>query len=276
MQDSNTLLRLLSVGAVISILTYMSCSSGDEPEPIDCSTTTLAITVGAQVNPASCLTNSGSITVTATGGAAPYQFKLDNGSYGSSTTFSNLGGGSYTVTVKDKNGCEKQSLAIVLVAPSGPVAEASTISSQTNCLEPDGSITANVTGGAEPYMYKIGTGSFDPSPTFTGLKAGNYTITVQDDADCTITINATVASNTGVSYETQIKPILQVNCIKSTCHDGSSALPNWSNLSTVQANAQNIKLRTGNGTMPADQPGGLPQSERDLIACWVDEGAQDN
>ena len=270
--------RSLSVIAIIAITFYMSCSSGDEPTPFDCGTSDLSIQLGNSTNPSICGTNNGSIQVSATGGQGPYQFKLDNGTFGSSSRFTNLGGGSFVVTVKDSRGCEKQLAAVVLTAPSGPSANASTILSQTNCSTPNGSITANVTGGQLPYKYKLGSGAFGSSPEFPNLKAGNYIVTVEDNAGCTITINAVVPSNTGVSYETQIKPILQANCIKSTCHDGSSALPNWSNLSTVQANAQNIKLRTGNGSMPADQvaTGGLPQNLRDLIACWVDDGAKDN
>lgn len=270
--------RSLSLITVVALLFYMSCSSSDEPTPFDCATSDLAIQLINSTNPTTCGTNNGSIQVSASGGQGPYQFKLDNAAFSSTSTFANLGGGSFVITVKDSKGCEKQLAAVVLTAPLGPTANASTILPQTNCSNPNGSITANVTGGQSPYKYKLGAGAFVSSSTFANLKAGMYMITVEDNTGCTITINSQVPSNTGVSYETQIKPILQANCIKSTCHDGSSSLPNWSNLSTVQANAQAIKLRTGNGSMPADQvsTGGLPQNLRDLIACWVDDGAKDN
>lgn len=270
--------RSLGLIAIIALIFYMSCSSGDEPTPFDCNTSDLAIQFVSSTNPTACGVNNGSVQVSASGGQAPYQFKLDNGAFGSSSAFTNLGGGSFVVTVKDSKGCEKLLAAVVLSAPSGPSANPPTILSQTSCLTPNGSITTNVTGGQPPYKYKLGSGAFGSSSEFSNLKAGNYIITVEDTAGCTITINAVVPSNTGVSYQTQIKPILEANCIKSTCHDGSSALPNWSNLSTVQAAAQAIKLRTGNGSMPADQvsTGGLPQNLRDLIACWVDDGAKNN
>lgn len=270
--------RLLSVSIIVSMLLYMSCSSNDEPEPVNCTNTDLQISIMGKTDPTSCGTSNGSITVSASGGAAPYQFKLDNTSYGSATTFSNLGGGSFTVTVKDKNGCEKTSIAIILIAPSGPAAGAPTISDQTNCTSPNGSITANVTGGSIPYQYKLGTGSFGSASTFSNLKAGSYTITVLDNAGCSITINAIVASKTDVSYVTDIKPILEANCIKSGCHNGDNGTDrNWSIFSNVQAKAAGIKTRTGNKSMPADiAPTGLPQNEIDLIACWVDEGAKNN
>jgi len=275
----NKLLKLSAYGLCISLWFYTGCSSGDEPEPFDCDTSDLAITLVNDTDPSSCALDDGSIEVSATGGKTPYQYKLNNGSYGNTSTFSNLGGGTFTVTVKDGRGCEKQLTGITLTTPSGPVASPSTIVNQTNCLTPNGSITANVTGGSTPYQYKIGSGAFGASATFSNLKAGNYTITVEDDAGCTITINAVVTSNTGVSFNTQIKPILEANCIKSGCHNGDNGADrNWSVLANVQAKAQGIKTRTGNGTMPADQvgTGGLPQSQRDLIACWVDDGALNN
>lgn len=270
-------LRILSVVALVSVTVYMSCSSNDEPKPIDCASAGLQITITNQNSPSSCTANNGSITVSASGGASPYQFKLDNGTFVNTAIFANLGGGSFTVTVKDKNGCEKLSSSIGLTAPSGPVAGSPTIINQTDCLNPNGSITANVTGGTPPYQYKIGTGAFSSAAQFTGLNAGNYSITIKDNADCSITVNSTVVSATNVSYATQIKSILELNCIKSGCHNGGNTLPNWSNLSTVQANAQNIKTRTGNKSMPQDiAPTGLPEDQIKLIACWVNEGAKNN
>ncbi|MCI0750521.1 MAG: SprB repeat-containing protein [Flammeovirgaceae bacterium] len=263
---------------LITLFFLVTCSSNDAPEPFDCSTTDLDIELATKSNPSDCVTNDGSIEVSATGGTPPYQFRLGTGAFGTSSLFQNQGGGTFTITVKDANNCEKQLTNITLTTPGGPVASASTLSHQTNCTSPNGSITANVTGGAEPYQYKIGNGSFGGSATFSNLKAGLYTITIMDDNGCTITRNETINSNTGVSYLNDIKPILETNCIKSGCHNGDNgAERNWSVLSNVQAKAQGIKTRTGNKSMPKDiAPTGLPQNEIDLIACWVDEGAQNN
>lgn len=278
MKIALSIYRLLIPGLTFSFLIYSGCASNDEPKPVDCNTTDLAITLTTKSDPASCNTNNGSIVVSATGGEGPYQFKLNSGTFAATSTFNNLGAGSFTVVVKDANLCEKTLSAIVLAAPSSPVAGASTITAHTNCLSPNGAITVNVTGGTPPYQYKIGSGAFASSNVFGQLKSGNYTITVQDDADCSITINDVVASNTTVSFETDIKPILQTSCIKSGCHNGDNGADrNWSIFANVKASAQNIKTRTGNKSMPADiAPTGLPQNQIDLIACWVDSGAQNN
>lgn len=50
----------------------------------------------------------GSITLTVSGGTAPYQFSADNMvSWQSSNVFSNLGAGFYIIYVKDANGCQQ-------------------------------------------------------------------------------------------------------------------------------------------------------------------------
>lgn len=267
-------LRLLSAVAVMSVTVYVSCSSGDEPEPFDCNTSDLAIQLVADNDPTECGTNNGSIQVSATGGQGPYQFKIGTGAYGSNATFSNLGGGSYNISVKDNRGCEKQLAAVVLTAPSGPVAGTSDINAQTDCLSPNGSVTANVTGGTPPYQYKLGSGAFGTVATFSGLSAGNYVITVEDDAGCSVNVNASVASNTGITYTGDILAIFQAKCQFSGCHPDNG---NWFDFNTAKSNAAAIKSNTTSGNMPkggSAAPGGaLTADQIKLIACWVDSGA---
>ncbi len=82
-----------------------------------------------------------------------------------------------------------------------------------------------------------------------------------------------------VDYATQIQPIFNSNC--GGCHLSNSAgglnLANYSNLmssgSVIAGNHQSSQLwiRTDNGSMPPS--GTLSQSNIDLIAQWIDEGA---
>ena len=51
-----------------------------------------------------CAVGSGRLSVTATGGVSPYQYKMSGGSYQSSNTFTNLSSGSYTIYVMDNTG----------------------------------------------------------------------------------------------------------------------------------------------------------------------------
>ncbi len=49
--------------------------------------------------------SDGSITVNAAGGTPPYQYSLNGGAYQGGAVFSGLSAGTYTVTVRDANGC---------------------------------------------------------------------------------------------------------------------------------------------------------------------------
>ncbi len=65
---------------------------------------TLSATTATQPD-TECLSNNGSITVTASGGTGPYQYKIGAGGFGGTTTFGSLANGNYTVTVQDAEGC---------------------------------------------------------------------------------------------------------------------------------------------------------------------------
>jgi hypothetical protein len=70
--------------------------------------------------PCSTPANNGSITVTASGSSG-YMYSLNNGTYQSSNLFSNLAAASYTVAVKDANGCTNSGTAVVGTQSAGPL-----------------------------------------------------------------------------------------------------------------------------------------------------------
>lgn len=85
-----------------------------------------------------------------------------------------------------------------------------------------------------------------------------------------------VSCTTEVSLENDIMPLLLAECTFSGCHNGDNGSSrDWTNKSNILAKATGIKARTQSGSMPLS-PGSLNQSEIDLIACWVDNGALDN
>nr|WP_199000327.1 T9SS type A sorting domain-containing protein [Flavobacterium sp. ASV13] len=128
---------------------------------------------------------TGIATVTPTGGTAPYTYLWSNNE--TSATISGLTAGTYSVTIKDANQCEKiQSFTIteppVLIATQGTV-------NNVSCYNgANGTATVNVTGGTGAGTY---TYSWIPSvgstATVTGLAAGTYEVTVTDANSCTTT-----------------------------------------------------------------------------------------
>jgi len=136
--------------------------------------------------------NDGSVTVSGSGGTAPYMYKSGAGLYQVSGTFNSLIAGNYIVTVQDVNLCTFD-VAVEITQPAAPLAVS--ISSQTNvdCFgNSTGSVTVNGTGGVTPYEYSIDGVTFQPSATFGTLAAGSYTITIRDFALSTSTVSVTI------------------------------------------------------------------------------------
>ncbi|MFM6924571.1 MAG: T9SS type A sorting domain-containing protein [Ferruginibacter sp.] len=151
-------------------------------------------TVGVSHTNTTCGTSSGTITATGSGTAGPYTYSIDGTNFFASGTFTGLGAGVYTVTVKDAAGCKNSSVVVILNS-NGPAVSFT----QTNatCANNNGTIIANVTGGSAPYQYSINGISFQSNNFFTGLVGGIYTLTVKDAANCinvaVVTITSTPA-----------------------------------------------------------------------------------
>ena len=132
------------------------------------------------VQPA-CVGNSGSITVNGGGGVAPYTYSINGVNFQPGNLFTPLVSGSYTVTIKDANGCTATS-ATTLNSPGNLFFTNNTVIFPT-CIT-QGSITVNGIGGAPPYTFAINAGAYSPTNVFGGLAAGSYTLHVQDNNNC--------------------------------------------------------------------------------------------
>lgn len=131
------------------------------------------------VNPTTCVTNDGSITVTPTGGIGPYTFTWTPG--GSVNPLTNLGAGSYSVIVKDANGCQ-QTLFATLSTPTGPTLTVASTSIACFGLC-NGSSTVTATGNG-PFTYTWSAGVTPNNMVNTGMCAGNYAVQVKDNNSC--------------------------------------------------------------------------------------------
>jgi hypothetical protein len=138
---------------------------------------------------------TGWVRVTATGGNGPYQYSRDNGSnWQNSNLFDHLAAGSYSLLVKDGNGCMSPMQTVTVTQPATLLRFAgSPTLSQPRCSFDKGTIGVSATDGtpfpgSEAYRFFI-TGRADTLPgstaTFDNLPAGNYTIGVRDANGCT-------------------------------------------------------------------------------------------
>lgn len=128
--------------------------------------------------------SDGKITAMITGGTPSYDYTWGDMQTGASRT--NLGAGTYVLTVTDRNMCTATAVATISNPPalaiSDPVVKA------VNCFEGnDGSITFSASGGTGTLNF-----SWSDQPSLNtnqrmNLTAGTYTVTVTDANSCTST-----------------------------------------------------------------------------------------
>jgi len=160
-------------------------------------------TVTASTTGTTCGLKNGVLQVTpSTGGTLPYTYTL-NGPLGPNptsvttflSTFTNLQGGNYTLTVQDSStpACV-QSYPIYIDTSSNVYFNL--LTSQP-IVGNDGTITAYITNGEPPFTYTWsgGTSSSQTGSTVTGLTAGTYSLTVTDADNCSYT-KTTILSGT--------------------------------------------------------------------------------
>ncbi len=121
------------------------------------------------------------VNASASGGAAPYSFMLDNNVYQASGAFTSVASGTHTVTVKDGNGCTTYR-TFVIAEPGNTNFKISLISRvNVDCRgNNSGAIEVLARGGRAPYTYQLNSGRFTTNNKFTNLTAGVYRVTAQD------------------------------------------------------------------------------------------------
>jgi hypothetical protein len=160
--------------------------------------------------------SDGTITITASGGTAPYQYllKYENGSQivgpQSSSVFMGLSVGKYTIEVTDAAGCK--------VSKSGLVISSDTIFG-TLMITPLtcttlGIITINAAGGKYPHQYSFDNGiTYGSSNIASNLQAGTYTIKVKDAGGDILTLSTSLSA---------VNPVVATTAITSPIHCNGS------------------------------------------------------
>jgi gliding motility-associated-like protein len=129
--------------------------------------------------------NNGEIEIVASGGTTPYKYSINGIDFFGSNTFNNLTAGEYTLYIKDKNDCLTDTT--VTVTEPAPIDFSTETTTAVSCNGlSDGEVIVAVTGGTTPYTFTL-----DPpllpsqnDGTFSGLPAGDYTVSVDDAAGC--------------------------------------------------------------------------------------------
>jgi gliding motility-associated-like protein len=144
----------------------------------------IVTSIASQTNVLCFGNNTGSATVSVSGGTGALTYTWDTIPVQTTTTVTGLVVGTYNLTVTDGNGCPKVQTVIITQPVAGLV---SAISNSTNvsCFGGnDGKVTVTASGGTAPYTYSWNTIPAQTLATATGLKAGNYSVLVTDANGC--------------------------------------------------------------------------------------------
>ncbi len=201
----------------------------------------------------------GKIIATATGGTSPYQFKLNNGSYQSSGSFTGLYAGSYVVTAKDANGCT-DIITVSITDNGNDDYEKNDSKSKAAAIVIGSTVNARIAAGSDPadwfkFTTPSGAGNYilslsHPSASFTFnmYAAGNNTPALVPVATTATTKEYTLAGST--TYYISV-----TGGLSYICYDMMIAPPT-SFSGTITTNQTPVEIKSGikNGTTSPAQP----------------------
>ncbi|WP_405400139.1 T9SS type B sorting domain-containing protein [Maribacter sp. Asnod2-G09] len=147
----------------------------------------------------SSVSGSATIEVGATGGVAPYSYRLGTGTFVTDNTFASLTPGSYTFEIRDANGCTDT----VAFDIEPQLTTILTLNKDLDCtVSPEAIMNLVANGGYAPYTYELdvnggGYAAFAGTFPYSTSTVGTYRFRVTDNQGCTavsnlVTVTATV------------------------------------------------------------------------------------
>jgi gliding motility-associated-like protein len=190
----------------------------------------------------------GTATVNATGGAGGFTFfwQPDPASGQGTDTATGLCAGAWSVTITDLSGCD--TTIAFTIDPFTPITASATVTDVLCADDCNGSIDVTGTGGVGglTYSWAPEPGSGQGTSTVGGLCAGDYIVTISDQAGCDTTITYTISAPSTITVT--IDTIIAASC--SAANDGA------------------ISITVNGGTAPYiiawAGPGGFASSSEDI------------
>ncbi|MGK0364636.1 MAG: subtilisin-like proprotein convertase family protein, partial [Saprospiraceae bacterium] len=141
--------------------------------------------------------NNGELTITATEGVPPYEYKFEDFDFQDDNTFIDLEAGIYTVQIRDSGGFISEVQTVQVFEPN---------QLQLSAMSLDGDLIANANGGTGELLYSLDGGELQISPIFPDLENGIYDLLVQDEYGCQRMVNFIHTTNS-LSVSTQSQTV---------------------------------------------------------------------
>jgi outer membrane protein OmpA-like peptidoglycan-associated protein len=193
---------------------------------------------------------TGMVSISATGGLAPYRYLWNNGA--TTAKLMNVPAGEYIANVYDANGCRDFYSAIV-TEPAKLLSTIDAIADVRCNGDSSGSVHVTVRDGVAPYNFKWSNGA--TKEDITGLTAGDYKLTITEGNGCQTTLAATIEEparfTAGVDKVTDIQ-----------CHNGTTGAIDI----TVSGGVTPHSFAWSNGSREEDQKDLLADSYSVVVA----------
>ena len=183
-QSSNIFTNITPATYNVTVMDANSCTLRDSIKVNYSISPTPILEATIQYDPIKCYGGSTIVTISATGGKAPYT--------GTGTFI--VYAGIYSQIVTDALGV-KDTINVTITQPTQlKLSITSGLITSTNGTT---NISATASGGTTPYSYQLNTGLFQASGNFYNVYAGTYTVNVKDANTCTFSQSITIiATNT--------------------------------------------------------------------------------
>lgn len=188
----------------------------------------------------SCGENNGSITLSPTGGEAPYLFSLNDTLQNNDGIFTVLPPGDYAIIVTEANGCQFINNSTIQASVGLSIDRLESV--PATCGLANGEIILEGTGGSEPYDIRLNGAPLAEPAQLTQLPAGDYRIEVIDNEGCVLEVDATVGGGPAVEME-----VIELNAADCGKDNGSAIV-------ALSGGSGPLRLRVNNLTRPAELP----------------------
>jgi len=202
----------LGAGSYVGTITdYNGCSVVSNA--IDIAEPTAIAPVVDDVENVSCFGGAnGVISISVSGGTAPYSFEWSNAA--TTEDLTNLTAGTYTGTITDYNGCELVAGPITVTEPTAITVTPDLVTNVSCFGLTNGKIEITVAGGTSPYSFAWSNGG--TSEDLSNIGAGSYSGTITDANGCEL-----VAGPVVVTEPTALSLVVD-NSTNVSCNGGSN------------------------------------------------------
>lgn len=224
----------------------------------------LTIDTYSQDDIASCFgALEGRIQVAAAGGTGVLTYLLDGTISNTTGDFQNLAAGPHQLHIEDANGCTLDT-SVTILSPLPIQVDNLAVTDVAGCFgDATGAVTALGSGGTGSISYALDGGPSQASGTFSGLTAGDHTLSLSDLSGCNLDTLFTIAGPLPI----QILSDSVTGIICSGANDGMIGVSATGGTAPLIFTLNPGALSNGTGNFTGLAPGIYTVSVSDAAGC---------